>query len=629
MIKCSNCQADNRDAARYCASCASPLNLQGKYRIVRSLGRGGFGVVYLAEHLELSASAAIKELALEPDTALPEREQAEKQFRVEASLLAKLGHPTLPKVWNYFSENNRNYLVMEYIEGETLDERLTRAGAPLLEAEVLYWAKEICDVLTYLHSQQPPVIHRDIKPHNILITQTGALKLLDFGIAKVFVAGRTTEKGAEGISPPYSPVEQYGGTTDARSDLYALGVTMYQVLTNQLPPAATDRGTQVVVPPRRWNRLLSTGIEVVILKAMAINPNDRFQTTLEIKLALSRIPVGGLSFKSAFMVVSNSVHSQSMILMTWTRNGFVPWLRQSINSAASWIRRGRSVALLTLTKSLDAASSWLKRISRFITFMASKFRNANVPLWMTCVFVVGLIGVALWARQVSIDQTHETGTIFSTLVANSQLTIAAQRNEIADVHGTAAAQATEIARATVTIVRQGNAIANLETTNAAQASEIAKVQGTAAAQANEIAKAQVTMTSQASDLGNAQRTTTTQAVENATAFANATQIARANSIAQAQLSAIVPFYVPQKCDINNPNPDFGPIQPRTQVIILPHRSLDGNDTGAPVVMDPRVGRTATVTGYANPRIDAQGCPLVLLDIDSGNSKWRIRDLALQ
>ncbi|HZQ07564.1 MAG TPA: protein kinase [Anaerolineae bacterium] len=259
--------------------------MQNKYRIARVLGRGGFGTVYLAENRNLEGiQHAIKELVPDPNETPFQRQQVEQQFRLEASLLAKLSHPALPKVWDYFSEHQRLYLVMEYVEGETLEEKLMGAGAPLPEAQVLKWASQLCETLEYLHAQQPPIVHRDIKPSNIKLTPDGKLKLLDFGIAKVMVGRSGTLVPA--VSPPYSPWEQYGSGTDPRSDIYALGVTLYQLLTNQLPPAAPDRNMQVLIPPKQWNPSLADSTQTLILTALAADPHARFVNASAMRAAI-------------------------------------------------------------------------------------------------------------------------------------------------------------------------------------------------------------------------------------------------------------------------------------------------------------------------------------------------------
>jgi serine/threonine-protein kinase len=286
-MNCPNCQSSNRAGAHFCANCRAPLFLQNKYRTVRLLGRGGYGAVYLADQINLGVPYAVKELLPDANAAPEELERAAQQFLFEARILARLSDAALPKVTDFFQEGGRYYLVMEYVEGETLEERLRRIGTPLREAEVVEWAKVLCDTLTYLHTQQPPIIHRDIKPSNIKITPDGKLKLLDFGIAKLLQTGSGTGTAARAVSAPYAPFEQYGKGTDARSDLYALGVTLYELLTNHLPPDAPDRLNEQVIPPRQWNPLLAQNVQAVILKAIAERQSDRYQSATEMKQALS------------------------------------------------------------------------------------------------------------------------------------------------------------------------------------------------------------------------------------------------------------------------------------------------------------------------------------------------------
>jgi len=286
-MNCPNCQSSNRAEAHFCANCRAPLFLQNKYRTLRLLGRGGFGAVYLADQINLGIVCALKELLPDANATAEQLQRAAQQFLFEARILARLSDAALPKVTDFFQEGGRYYLVMEYVEGETLEERLHRIGAPLPEADVVECAKVLCDTLTYLHTQNPPIIHRDIKPSNIKLTPQGRVKLLDFGIAKLLQTGGGTETAARAVTAPYAPFEQYGKGTDARSDLYALGVTLYELLTNHLPPDAPDRMNDQVIPPRQWNPLLSQNIQAVILKAMAERQADRFQSAAEMKQALS------------------------------------------------------------------------------------------------------------------------------------------------------------------------------------------------------------------------------------------------------------------------------------------------------------------------------------------------------
>ncbi|MBN2550836.1 MAG: serine/threonine protein kinase, partial [Anaerolineales bacterium] len=195
--------------------------LNNRYRIVTLLGQGGFGAVYRAWDLNLERPRALKEN-------LDTSEAAQRQFKREAQLLSDLSHPNLPKVIDHFVlPGQGQYLVMEYVEGEDLQQMLERQG-PLTEAQALDWIGQVCEALIYLHSQTPPVIHRDIKPANIKITPQGKAMMVDFGIAKASAAGQKTTVGARAVTPGYSPPEQYGqGTTDAQSDVYALGATLY------------------------------------------------------------------------------------------------------------------------------------------------------------------------------------------------------------------------------------------------------------------------------------------------------------------------------------------------------------------------------------------------------------------
>lgn len=242
MILCLSCGANNDDEHNFCVKCGYALNgvtgrqtaqmlLAERYAIVRLLGKGGMGVVYLALDRRLDdMPVAIKEMstaALEPG----ELEKAVESFKREALLLVSLRHHALPRVTDFFStDDGRWFLVMDYIEGETLG-RVARSRGPIPEAEVKDWARQLCEVLGYLHGQEPPVIFRDLKPSNIMLTPDNRIKLIDFGIARHFkpgVSSDTVPFASAGFSPP----EQLGkGQTDQRTDIYALGATMHNLLT--------------------------------------------------------------------------------------------------------------------------------------------------------------------------------------------------------------------------------------------------------------------------------------------------------------------------------------------------------------------------------------------------------------
>jgi serine/threonine protein kinase len=255
-----------------------------RYRIVRQLGQGGFATVYRAEDLAQNVFCALKEN-------LDYWEDSQRQFEREAMILSSLHHPSLPRVIDYFSlPGEGQYLVMDYVEGYDLQEILNRVKQPLIETKALSWIDQICDALNYLHSQSPPVIHRDIKPANIKLTPNDRVMLVDFGVAKTYDPGRKTTIAARAVTPGYSPIEQYGhGSTDARTDQYALAATFYTLLTNQRPPESIERVTGArLVPPCELNPTISKPVEQAILQAMEILATNRFDTVAEFRKALKR-----------------------------------------------------------------------------------------------------------------------------------------------------------------------------------------------------------------------------------------------------------------------------------------------------------------------------------------------------
>ncbi|HID61661.1 MAG TPA: hypothetical protein EYP49_02770 [Anaerolineae bacterium] len=286
--------------------------LQGRYTIIRTLGRGGMGAVYLAEDRRLPGRrCAIKENLPDPNASPQAILQARQQFRAEAHILARLDHPNLPKVSDYFSEAGREYLVMDYVEGQNLESILQRSGKPLPEKPVLIWADQVLDALEYLHSQRPqPIIHRDIKPANIRLTPQGKVKLVDFGLVKLLdPKDPRTKTILRGMgTPEYAPLEQYAtgaGHTDARSDIYSLGATLYHLLTNVAPPDVHQRmlNPGVLVPPHQLNPSLSWNTEQVVLRAMEIYPNQRYQRAREMRQALlGKAPPSPLPSKTTAVV---------------------------------------------------------------------------------------------------------------------------------------------------------------------------------------------------------------------------------------------------------------------------------------------------------------------------------------
>jgi serine/threonine protein kinase len=263
--------------------------INNRYRIGRLLGKGGFGAVYLAWDSQLDKPCAVKE-NFDPSP------EAQHQFEREASILADLEHANLPCVKDHFTVPGQGeFLVMDFVEGEDLQEKLDLAGAPLPEEQVVPWILQVLDALAYLHELQPPVIHRDIKPANIRITPDGKAMLVDFGIAKLYDPQKQTTLGARAVTPGYSPFEQYGQkSTDVRTDIYALGATLYTLLTGVQPSESIGRIAGAhLSKPRTINPAISPGTENVILKAMEIQPDRRFQGAREFKNAL-QLPAGGI-----------------------------------------------------------------------------------------------------------------------------------------------------------------------------------------------------------------------------------------------------------------------------------------------------------------------------------------------
>ena len=264
--------------------------LNSRYRIVTLLGQGGFGAVYRAWDMNMERPRALKEN-------LDTSEVAQRQFKREAQMLGDLTHPNLPKVIDHFHiPGQGQYLVMEYVEGEDLQQVLERQG-PLSEAQALPWILQVCDALSYLHSQNPPVIHRDIKPANIKITPQGRAMLVDFGIAKTAIPGQKTTAGARAVTPGYSPPEQYGrGATDAQSDVYALGATLYALLSGAQPPDSVDVVAKNAPPPppvRQLNPAVSAQVSAALEHAMQVERTKRTADVAAFKAALLGKTVGG------------------------------------------------------------------------------------------------------------------------------------------------------------------------------------------------------------------------------------------------------------------------------------------------------------------------------------------------
>jgi serine/threonine protein kinase len=271
--------------------------LRARYQIVEIVGQGGMGAVYRAADLVLAGrECAIKEIGPEPGATPDMLAQTRDQFYREASVLARLDHPNLPKVSDYFSEGERDYLVMDFVPGQNLRQLFDEARQRdtfLAEKQVLAWASQLCDALEYLHGQETPILHRDIKPSNIKVTPAGTVKLVDFGLVKLLAPddSRTITILQGRGTVQYTPLEQYGGDTghtDVRSDIYSFGATIYHLLCGQPPLDAKQRFLRPgsLKPPRELNPALSSHTEQAILWATALHPDERPASVAELRQAL-------------------------------------------------------------------------------------------------------------------------------------------------------------------------------------------------------------------------------------------------------------------------------------------------------------------------------------------------------
>src|SRR3982750_4127042 len=223
--------------------------IQNRYLVVHLIGKGGMGEVYLAVDQRLGSAVALKRTFFAGD------EMLGTAFEREARILARMRHPALPKVSDHFTENQEQYLVMEHISGDDLAKRLEIAQKPFPVSWVMFWADQLLDALSYLHSHEPPIIHRDIKPQNLKLTDENHVILLDFGLSKNSTAQtRTDDSGSTGstgsvvgYTPHYAPMEQIRGIgTSPKSDIYSLSATLYQLMTNSVPADALSRADSLL-----------------------------------------------------------------------------------------------------------------------------------------------------------------------------------------------------------------------------------------------------------------------------------------------------------------------------------------------------------------------------------------------
>lgn len=303
MVRCSTCGAEAPKGSRFCPGCGAALKaarprmstgllpslhlLANRYAIIRKIAHGGQSAVYLAhDTYQNDAERAIKEMSesqIEPE----KRQQAINDFIRESRMLQSLSHPTLAHVFDLFIEENKYYLVMEFVPGHNLEDELVQYRKEALDWEdVTAWGMQLADTLTYLHSRTPPIIYRDLKPANVMLLPDGSVKLIDFGIARWLHPMRMTDTMQLGTDG-YAPLEQYSSRSEPRSDVYALGASLYHLLTGRVPEAAPLRmAGHSLKSIREVNPRTPEVVERVIFKALSLQPQDRFRSAQEMREGL-------------------------------------------------------------------------------------------------------------------------------------------------------------------------------------------------------------------------------------------------------------------------------------------------------------------------------------------------------
>lgn len=309
---CRNCNAANHPTAKFCAACGKPLQsspelLKQRYHILTTVGQGGFGAIYQAEDTSFPnrPKRAVKEMLIQSQDP-HEQQQAVAAFKQEAILLAGLMHQNLPRIYEYFEEQGRWYLVMDYIDGQTLEDYVqTSPGGKLPLQQVFHVALQLCTVLDYLHTQQPPIIFRDLKPENVIMTTDDHLYLIDFGIARLFKPGQARDTLALG-SPGYAAPEQYGkAQTTARADMYSLGATLHYLLSGRDP---SEKPFQF--PPLDLAHSAPAGpaLAALIMQMVEIDEEKRPASVRSIKQELQRLsqqPVTGTPQQTTASTATN------------------------------------------------------------------------------------------------------------------------------------------------------------------------------------------------------------------------------------------------------------------------------------------------------------------------------------
>jgi len=376
--------------------------LRERYLIIRKVGQGGMAAVYqVADTWHPGIFWAVKEMS---DAALSvhDREFAVQSFMQEAKLLATLRHPNLPRVTDAFTEGGKHYLVMEYVPGQTLQDLLNQRNMPFAEVEVLPWAIQLCEVLAYLHSQEPKIIFRDIKPSNVMITPEGRVKLIDFGIARFFKPGKTTDTMALG-TPGYASPEAVTGQTDERSDIYSLCIMLHQLLTLFNPVQDMFNPPQV----RRLNPAVSVRMEQALMCGIQNLREQRWQSIPDLQIELLNLqksvyqPFGAVVQPAPGIHVARAASAAPIVVAPTQQAGAGVYTSRPTTRLLQVVRRlsGRQVAALMAGAMLfivAAASLSAETLDEL------EFNWNNVPL----VALFGALGYAAYPRRGAAFITH-------------------------------------------------------------------------------------------------------------------------------------------------------------------------------------------------------------------------------
>jgi serine/threonine-protein kinase len=431
---CPHCGQAHRESARFCPNTGLPIVfdvvevvspdipigqtgklppktvLNGRYVLLSKIGQGGMAAVYKAtDNQDPSTIWAVKEMSDSAITDPEERSYAVQCFHREAHLLQMLDHKNLPKVVDVFTEGSKHYLVMEFVPGESLEALYISRREPFPEDDLLPWAYQLCDVLAYLHARNPPIIFRDLKPSNIMITPDDQVKLIDFGIVRFFKPGKDRDTLALG-TPGYTPPEGISGQTDERSDIYSLCVTLHQLLTGHNPVKSLFN----LPPAREVNPAVSEDMDRILRRGTQSQPAERWSSAEELRAALL----------TAFPIQTPAAQSNAPLVVPI--DGRAVQARQvKADSAQEPLKTSRPTQRLILAASQLSTWQIAALIVAFIALLVGAtwalapvldqldFEWNNVPIMA----MFGIFGYALYPRRGSVLVSHVllTGILIATI----------------------------------------------------------------------------------------------------------------------------------------------------------------------------------------------------------------------